>query len=112
MLAASTWSACSPTESAPGEDGAAALMGSPPTLAPDMELDSAMSDSLEQAQARVTRKVIDIEGVTGTALGLCNGRPCIKVYLESDSSTLRRRLPRSESGFPVVTEVTGKIRRP
>ena len=72
----------------------------------------AMSDSLERAQARVTRKVIDLEGVTGTAMGLCNGKPCIKVYLESDSSTLRSRLPRSESGFPVVAEVTGKIRRP
>ncbi|NNM34275.1 MAG: hypothetical protein HKO53_14460 [Gemmatimonadetes bacterium] len=71
-----------------------------------------MSDSLERAQARVTRKVIDMEGVTGTAMGLCNGQPCIKVYLESDSSALRSRLPRSESGFPVVAEVTGKIRRP
>lgn len=78
--------------------------------APGVEL--AMSDSLERAQARVTRKVIDMEGVTGTAMGLCNGQPCIKVYLESDSSSLRSRLPRSESGFPVVAEVTGRIRRP
>jgi len=84
----------------------------PSALPPTAPGDSAMSDALERAQARVTRQVIDLEGVTGTALGLCDGKPCIKIYLESDSSALRRRLPRSEAGFPVVTEVTGKIRRP
>ena len=71
-----------------------------------------MSDALERAQARVTRRVIDLEGVTGTAMGLCGGKPCIKVYVEKASDSLSRRLPRSESGFPVVVEVTGRITRP
>lgn len=70
-----------------------------------------MSDPLERAQARVTRKVIDLEGVTGTALGLCDGKPCIKVYVESASESLRRRLPTSEGDYPVVVEVTGTFRR-
>ena len=67
--------------------------------------------TIEDAQARVTRKVIDLEGVTGTALGLCDGKPCIKVYVENDSSSIVSRLPRSESGFPVVVEVTGRFQR-
>ena len=71
-----------------------------------------MSDPMERAQASVTRKVIDLEGVTGTAMGLCDGKPCIKVYIEANSPSLRSRLPRSEGGYPVVVEVTGKIRRP
>lgn len=69
-----------------------------------------VSDALERAQARVTRKVIDLAGVTGTAVGMCNGKPCIKVYVEAASDSLRRRLPRSEGGYPVVVEVTGKFR--
>ena len=71
-----------------------------------------MTDPIERAQARVTRRVIDLEGVTGTAMGLCDGKPCIKVYVEKNSPALRSRLPTSEAGFPVVVEVTGQFRRP
>lgn len=105
LLLVTTVAGCGVDEAGTGGAG-------PPAQETASGPEATVSDSLERAQARVTRKVIDMEGVTGTAMGLCNGRPCIKVYLESDSSALRSRLPRSESGFPVVAEVTGKIRRP
>ncbi len=69
-----------------------------------------MGGELEEARARVTQRVIGMEGVTGTALGLSGGKPCIKVYTEKDDPGLRSRLPRSEGGFPVIVEVTGSIR--
>ena len=82
-------------------------------VAGDTELENGTVSemSIEAAQARVTSKVIDMAGVTGTALGLCDGKPCIKVYLESDDRALRSRMPRSEAGFPVVVEVSGRIQR-
>ena len=70
-----------------------------------------MDDSLEQARAKVTREVIGMKGVTGTAIGLKGGKPCIKVYVEREDAGLRGRLPRRAGGVPVDVEVTGKLRR-
>ncbi len=66
-----------------------------------------MSVSVEQAQARVTRAVIGLPGVAGTAVGLSEGKPCVTILIESDDPALRARLPRSEAGFAVRVEVTG-----
>ncbi len=71
---------------------------------------AAMSMSIEEAQARVTRAVIDLQGVAGTALGLSRGKPCITILLERDDAALRSKLPGSEAGFPVRVEVAGRFR--
>ena len=70
-----------------------------------------MRDRFEDACAKVTRRVIGLEGVTGTAIGLRNGKGCVKVYLERDDPRLRARVPRSVDGVHVEIEVTGKVRR-
>lgn len=67
--------------------------------------------SVEDAQAKVTHRVIGLDGVAGTAVGLHAGKPCIKVYLEKDDPTLRAKVPRSADGYPVIVEVTGGFRR-
>lgn len=67
--------------------------------------------TVEDAHARVTKKVIHLEGVSGTAVGLHDGKPCIKVYLEKDDPRLLAQLPRSEGGYPVVLEVSGRFER-
>ena len=69
-----------------------------------------MSQSIEQAHDALTRKVIDWAGVTGTAIGLHAGKPCLKVYVTGSDPALRRRLPSSVGGFRVVVEETGVIR--
>lgn len=61
--------------------------------------------------AQVTRKVIGLPGVAGTAAGTSGGKPCVKVYLERDDDALRKRIPASHSGVPVVVEVTGRFGR-
>lgn len=66
-----------------------------------------MSVPVEEAHARVTRAVIGLPGVAGTAVGLAGGKPCVKILLERDDPALRSKLPRSEAGFPVRVEVTG-----
>ena len=70
-----------------------------------------MRDRFEDACNKVTRKVIGIEGVTGTAIGLKGGKTCVKVYLERDDPRLRAKVPRSVDGVKVDVEVTGKVRR-
>lgn len=70
-----------------------------------------MDDSVERARKQVTRKVMGMDGVVGTAIGLRGDGPCIKVYVEKDDERLRRRLPRSAGGVPVDVEVTGGMHR-
>ena len=69
-----------------------------------------MDDAIERACAEVTRKVIGMAGVAGTAIGLKDGRPCVKVYLEREDPRLRARVPRSAGGVRVDVEVTGRVR--
>lgn len=70
-----------------------------------------MRDRIEDACAKVTRRVIGIDGVAGTAIGLKDGKGCVKVYLERDDARLRSKVPRSVDGVRVEVEVTGKVRR-
>lgn len=68
-------------------------------------------DAFDRALAQVARKVIDLPGVAGTAAGTSGGKPCVVVYLERDDPGLRRRIPASHSGVPVVVQVTGAFGR-
>jgi hypothetical protein len=49
-----------------------------------------------------------LPGVVGTAIGLCDGAPCIRVFL-ADSSAVAG-VPDRLEGYPVKAEVTGRIR--
>ena len=68
-------------------------------------------DPVESARRQVTRRVVGMKGVAGTAIGMRGGKPCIKVYVERDDPRLRARLPRRAGGIPVEVEVTGRVQR-
>lgn len=68
-----------------------------------------MDPKLQAAQSELSRRVMNLPGVTGTAIGEKKGRPCLVVYL-SDSSA-GSRIPRSVGGYPVKVEVTGPFKR-
>ena len=51
-----------------------------------------------------------LPGVVGTAIGLCDGAPCIRVFLADSGAAARRRIPTQLEGYPVKVEVTGPIR--
>ncbi len=63
------------------------------------------------AHRRLTRGVIDLPGVSGTAVGMMRGRPCLTVYVEQKDRALMRRIPQEVEGFPVRVEVSGRFRR-
>ncbi len=71
-----------------------------------------MSDpDIGKAHAKLTRKVIDLPGVTGVAVGTKAGRPCLKVYVERKMPTLTGKIPSAVLGMDVVVEETGRFRR-
>jgi hypothetical protein len=63
---------------------------------------------LQAAHKKLTDKVMGRPGVSGTAIGEQDGKPCLKVYL-SDAGA-KKAIPRSQDGFPVVVEVSGRFK--
>jgi hypothetical protein len=57
-----------------------------------------------------TDRLMSLPGVTGTAQGLCEGNPCIKVYVMEKTPQLEQDVPAVLGGYPVVVEETGEIR--
>ncbi|MDA0327991.1 MAG: hypothetical protein O2958_03100 [Gemmatimonadetes bacterium] len=68
-----------------------------------------MADDIKAAQRKLSGKVMGKAGISGTAIGEKNGKPCLKVYV-SDSKA-GRSVPGAVAGFPVVVEVTGGFHR-
>lgn len=55
-------------------------------------------------------RIMAVPGVVGTGIGLCGGRPCIKVYASEPASTLAGKLPDHLDGYAIDIEITGPIR--
>jgi hypothetical protein len=66
--------------------------------------------TIEEVQETYTPEWMGLPGVVGTAVGLCDDRACIKVYVDGALEPLRNRIPSVVEGYPVVLEATGPIR--
>jgi hypothetical protein len=58
------------------------------------------------------KELLAIPGVAGVYVGTLDDRrtPCLKVMLAQDTPELRRAIPATIEGYPVLVEVTGEIR--
>lgn len=65
--------------------------------------------SIEQALAEHTDAWMEIEGVEGTGIGLCDEVPCIKVFVSRPPEEFAGALPESVHGHPVRLEPTGRF---
>ncbi len=65
---------------------------------------------ITQALKQATPKLMRIEGVVGTAQGLCDGAPCIKIYVARKTPGLLAQIPATIAGHPVVIEETGPFK--
>ena len=65
---------------------------------------------ITQALEEATPGLMKIEGVVGTAQGLCEGRPCIKIYVAKKTPELLGQLPATIAGHPAVIEETGPFK--
>jgi hypothetical protein len=53
---------------------------------------------------------MELEHVVGIGESLCNGEPCIRVYLaQADSDTLNE-IPTKLDGITVIKEISGSVR--
>jgi hypothetical protein len=55
-------------------------------------------------------KLMSIPGVVGTAEGLKDGRPCVKVLVVQKTPEIEKKIPRELEGYPVEIVETGEIR--
>ena len=66
--------------------------------------------TIEQVQEAHTPQWMAIPGVEGTAIGLSEGKPCIKIFSSKKAEELPARIPSVVEGYPVIIEETGTFR--
>ena len=67
--------------------------------------------SLEEVLQEHTDSLMAISGVVGTAQGLCDGKPCIRVFVVKKSDELLSQIPPEIEGYPVDVQETGEFRK-
>lgn len=71
--------------------------------------DTVMQPDIERVLAERTPVLMRIEGVQGVGQALCDGAPCIRVYVLDAAA--QARVPARIEGFPVSIVITGVIRK-
>ena len=66
--------------------------------------------TIQEVLKQHTDRLMSIPGVVGTAIGECDGSPCIKVLVVKKSTDIMNKIPSKLDGFPVAVEETGTIR--
>jgi len=66
--------------------------------------------SIDEVLAAHSDSLMALPGVVGTAIGLCDGERCIKVFLADSGQETKKRIPTHLEGYRVLAEVTGMIR--
>jgi len=75
------------------------------------------ADRMESREPRTIEEVLEahshslmaVPGVVGTAIGLCDSTPCIRVFLLRSSDAARRAIPEQLEGYRVKIEVSGRF---
>ena len=66
--------------------------------------------AIEEVLKEHTKTIMSIPGVVGTGQGLCEGKPCIKVFVIKKTPDLDQKIPKTLDGYPVVIEETGEVK--
>lgn len=66
--------------------------------------------AIDQVLKEHTKALMFIPGVIGTGQGLCEGNPCIKVFVIKRTPDLDQNIPKTLDGYPVVIEETGEVK--
>jgi hypothetical protein len=70
-----------------------------------------MAATIKEVLKRHTDHLMAVPGVVGTAIGECDGSPCLKVFVVKKTTDIANKIPSKLEGFPVAVEETGTIRR-
>ena len=63
--------------------------------------------TIEQVQEEYTGQWLAIPGIEGTAIGLFQDKPCIKIFSSIKAEQLRSKIPMTIEGYPVIIEEAG-----
>lgn len=66
-------------------------------------------ESIEQVLAAHVETLMALRGVVGVAQGLCDGEPCIRVFVFDEDAAAQPGIPQRADGFLVRVEVTGRF---
>jgi hypothetical protein len=66
--------------------------------------------TIQQVQQEHTKAWMAIPGVVGTAIGESKGKPCILILTASNTEQIRKQIPATVEGCPVVVRYVGEIR--
>ncbi|MHC4206179.1 MAG: hypothetical protein ACYSTT_16130 [Planctomycetota bacterium] len=66
--------------------------------------------TIEQVQEKHTFEWMAINGVEGTAIGLFENKPCIKIFVSVRADQIKAKIPSIIEDYPVVIEETGTFR--
>lgn len=90
---------------------AGSLTGCSYTGPSDLDKGQSMANkTIEQVLKDKTDEWMAIPGVEGTAIGLFEGKPCIKIFASSNPQQLRAKIPSTVENYPVIIEETGAFR--
>ena len=68
-----------------------------------------MPRSIEEVQDAYTPDWMDLPGVVGTGIALCDDEPCIKVFVSGAVVPLQGLIPDEVEGYRVALEATGRF---
>jgi hypothetical protein len=66
--------------------------------------------SIEEVLKEHADELMSIPGVVGAAQGLCNNKPCIKVFVIEKTKEIEQKIPDELDGYPVGVEQSGEFR--
>ena len=66
--------------------------------------------TIEQVLSERTDAWMAIPGVVGTAIGMFEDKPCIKILTSKTPQELRAKIPSTVESYPVIIEETGEFR--
>jgi len=76
----------------------------------DRQKGAVQKKTIEAVQSAHTDALMAIPGVVGTAIGDCDGKPCIKVMVKKKNSELLKKIPATLEGYQVQIDETGEFR--
>jgi len=63
--------------------------------------------TIEAVLAQHNDALMALPGVVGTAIGRCDGAPCIRVFVRDSAAARNTRFAERLDGYPVRVEVSG-----
>ena len=72
--------------------------------------DTMPSKTIEEVLKEHTEELMSIPGVVGTAEGLCDGNPCIKVFVIKFTPELEQKILNILEGYAVEVVETGEFK--